>query len=160
MADRKQLHELLESFSAAMLVTYSPERTLHARPMAIAELQPDADAYFVTSIDTPKATEIMQDGDVLLTFQDDSRYAALYGRMTLLEDRALIERLWKEPWKVWFPRGKSDPSLRLLKFDAVSGEFWDNSGLRGLKYAFEATKAYVKGETPKDDEKLHGRVRL
>ena len=160
MADRQRLHELLDSFSTAMLVTSTLERRLHARPMAIAELEPDGDAYFVTSIESPKVDEIAADDDVLLTFQNGHRYAAVYGRMELVDDRALIERLWKEPWKVWFPRGKDDPSLVLLRFDATSGEFWDNSGTRGLKYAFEATKAYVKGETPQDDKDQHGRVRL
>jgi general stress protein 26 len=160
MADRQRLHELLESFSTAMLVTTTAEGGLHARPMAIAELEPDADAYFVTSIDSPKVGEILADRGVLLTFQDERRYAALYGRMLAIDDRALLDRLWKESWKVWFPRGKADPSLTLLKFEAASGEFWENAGTRGLKYAFEATKAYVTGETPKPDDDLHGRVRL
>jgi general stress protein 26 len=128
--------------------------------MAIAELEPDADAYFVTSFDSPKVAEILTERDVLLTFQDERRYAALYGRMLPIDDRALLDRLWKEAWKVWFPRGKDDPSLTLLKFEAASGEFWDNAGMRGLKYVFEATKAYVKGEPPKTDDDLHGRVRL
>jgi general stress protein 26 len=160
MADRQRLHELLESFSNAMLVTTTPEGGLHARPMAIAELEPDADAYFVTSSDSPKVGEVLHDRDVLLTFQAENRYAALYGRMVTIEDRALLDRLWKESWKVWFPRGKADPSLTLLKFEATSGEFWDNAGMRGLKYVFEATKAYLQGETPKTDKDLHGRVRL
>jgi general stress protein 26 len=160
MADQQRLHELLEGFSTAMLVTSTLARQPHARPMAIAELEPDGDAYFVTSIESPKVDEISADDDVLLTFQSGNRYAAVYGRMALVDDRALIERLWKEPWKVWFPRGKDDPSLVLLRFDATSGEFWDNSGARGLKYAFEATKAYLKGERPQDDKDLHGRVRL
>ena len=71
----------------------------------------------------------------------------------------LVERLWKEPWKVWFPRGKSDPSIAILRFDADHGELWDAAGLRGVRYAFEAAKAYVRGETPRTDE-THGRARL
>lgn len=46
-----------------------------------------------------------------------------------------------------------------LRFDADHGEFWNAAGLRGVRYAFEAAKAYVRGETPRTDD-THGRARL
>jgi general stress protein 26 len=160
MDQGKHLHELLEDFDTAMLVTRAHDGHLHARPMAVAELRADADVYFVTGVDSPKVAEVYADADVLITFQSARQYAALYGRVNVVQDRAVIDRLWKEAWKTWFPRGKSDPSIALLRFDAERGEFWDNSGLQGLRYAFEATKAYVRGERPKVDPEQHGQVRL
>jgi general stress protein 26 len=160
MDEGEHLYDLLQDFDTAMLVTRAADGHLHARPMAVAELRADADAYFVTDIDSPKIAEIDADADVLLTFQSERRYAAVYGRVNVVQDRQLIERLWKEAWKVWFPRGKSDPSIALLRFDAERGEFWDNAGTRGVHYAFEAAKAYVRGETPQTDSDQHGRVRL
>ena len=160
MDDGEHLYDLLQGFDTAMLITRAGSGNLHARPMAIAELRADADAYFVTSIDSPKIAEIDADADVLLTFQSERQYAAVYGRVNVIQDRGLIERLWKEPWKAWFPRGKSDPSIALLRFDADRGEFWDSAGTRGVRYAFEAAKAYVRGETPQTDHDQHGRVRL
>jgi general stress protein 26 len=160
MEEGEHLYDLLKDFDTAMLVTRAVDGNLHARPMAVAELRADADAYFVTSIDSPKVAEIDADADVLLTFQNERQYAALYGRLNIVQDRQLIERLWKEAWKVWFPRGKSDSSIALLRFDAERGEFWDNAGTRGIEYAFEAAKAYVRGETPSVDPDHHGRVRL
>jgi general stress protein 26 len=160
MEEGEHLYDLLKDFDTAMLVTRAAAGNLHARPMAVAELRADADAYFVTSIDSPKVAEIDADADVLLTFQSERQYAAVYGRLNIVQDRALIERLWKEAWKVWFPRGKSDPSIALLRFDAERGEFWDNAGTRGIEYAFEAAKAYVRGDRPKVDPDQHGRVRL
>jgi general stress protein 26 len=70
---------------------------------------------------------------VPLTFQGASRYAAVYGRVHVIQDRALIDRLCEEAWKAWSPRGKSDLSIALLRFDADRGEFWDNAGGRGLR---------------------------
>ena len=160
MTDSEHLYDLLKDFDTAMLITRRQEGHLHARPMAVAELRADADAYFVTSIESPKVAEIEADADVLLTFHSASQYAAVYGRINVIEDRALIERLWREPWRVWYPQGKADPSIVLLRFDAEHGEFWDNAGARGLKYVFEAAKAYVKGESPKMDRDQHGRMRL
>lgn len=160
MDGEQHLYDLLQDFDTAMLVTHAGDGRLHARPMAVAELRPDADAYFVTSIDSPKVAEIDADAEVLLTFQSAKQYAAVYGRVTVVQDRALIERLWKEAWKVWFPRGKTDPNIALLRFDAERGELWDNAGTRGLQFLFEAAKAYVSGETPKPNPDQHRRVRL
>ena len=160
MEDGEHLYDLLSGFDTAMLVTRGADGHLHARPMAVAELRSDADAYFVTNVDSPKVAEIYADADVLLTFQSANQYAAVYGRVNVVRDAALIDRLWKEAWKIWFPRGKADPGIALLRFDAERGEFWNNAGVQGVQYAFQAAKAYVTGEPPRPDAEQHGRVRL
>jgi general stress protein 26 len=156
----EHLYDLLKDFDTAMLVTQSADGHMHSRPMAIAELRADSDAYFVTSINSPKVAEIQANPGVTLTFQSSNQYASLSGEATIVRDRALIDRLYKEDWKIWFPKGRTDPSIALLKFNAQHGEYWDNAGAEGLKYVFEAAKAYVKGERPKEDEKQHAKVTL
>ena len=158
MEDAAHLYDLLSGFDTAMLVTRSADGHLHARPMRVAELHADADAYFVTSIDSPKVAEIYADADVLLTFQGGSQYAAVYGRVNVVRDAALIDRLWSESWKTWFPRGKSDPAIALLRFDAEHGEFWNALSERGVHYTFEATKAYMTPD-PRTGAKPHRRPR-
>ncbi|MEP6608843.1 MAG: pyridoxamine 5'-phosphate oxidase family protein [Burkholderiaceae bacterium] len=160
MEQHERLYDLLKDFDTAMLVTRSADGHMHARPMAIAELGTDAHAYFVTSIDSPKASEIEAHPTVTLTFQSSKQYASVSGQAEIVRDRALIERLYKEDWKIWFPKGKSDPSMSLIKFTAQDGEYWDNAGVQGLKFLYEAAKAYVKGETPKEDRKQHAKVDL
>ena len=158
---QKHLYDLLKDFDTAMLVTQSADGHMHSRPMAIAELRPDSDAYFVTSIDSPKVAEIEANPSVTLTFQSSKQYASLSGRAAIVRDQALIDRLFKEAWKVWFPQGKNDPSISMLKFNAQHGEYWDNAGAQGLKFAFEAAKAYVKGERAMEtDQKQHAKVDL
>jgi general stress protein 26 len=146
MEDGAHLYDLLAGFDTAMLVTRRPDGHMHARPMAVAEVHADAAAYFVTSVDSPKVAEIYADADVLLTFQSAHQYAAIYGRVNIVRERALIDRLWKDTWKVWFPRGRSDPTIALLRFDADRGELWNDLGLLGTQYAFEGTKAYMRGD--------------
>lgn len=160
MDDGQHLYDLLKDFDTAMLVTRARDGQMHARPMAVAELRADADAYFVTSIESPKVAEIDADAEVLLTFQSAKQYAAVYGRVSVVQDRGLIERLWKEAWKVWFPRGKADPAIALLRFDAERGELWDNAGTKGLTFLFETARAYVSGDTPNTSADQHRRVRL
>ena len=158
---QENLYDLLKDFDTAMLVTQSADGHMHSRPMAIAELRPDSDTYLVTSIDSPKVAEIQANPGVTLTFQSSNQYASLSGEATIVRDRALIDRLYKEDWKIWFPQGRTDPSIALLRLNAQHGEYWDNAGAEGLKYVFEAAKAYVKGERPKeDDEQQHAKVTL
>ncbi|MFM9865585.1 MAG: pyridoxamine 5'-phosphate oxidase family protein [Micropepsaceae bacterium] len=156
----EHLYDLISDFGTAMLVTNAGANTMRARPMAVVELRPDADAYFMTSIESPKVGEIEHDSNVLLTFQSSSQFASVRGIARVDRDKALIKQHWKESWKVWFPKGVDDPSLALIRFEAHEGEYWDNAGVQGMKYAFEAVKAYMQGETPKTDDRQHGKVAL
>ena len=160
-SDQQQhLYELLKDFSAAMMITSVGQNSMRARPMAIAELEPGADAYFATSIDSRKIDEIERNPHVLLTFQGPTQFAAVRGTIEVVRDRTLIAKMWREAWRAWFPKGKDDRSLCLLRFAAENGEYWDNAGSNALKYAFEAAKAYATGKTPKTDETQHGKVTL
>lgn len=153
------LHDVVKEFHEAMLVTHS-SYGVHARPMAIARLDESMVVYLLTDMNSIKVQEIHANPHALLTFQSARQFATLSGELAVDDDRALIEALWKEVWKVWFPIGKSDPNIALLKFTPSEGEFWDNAGIQGLKYVYSATKAYVAGERPKPDAKRHSKVNM
>lgn len=155
---QEHLYDLLKDFDTAMMVTHSGQ-DMHARPMAVAQLQPDADVYFATSADSPKVGEIAADPNVTVVFQSPTQFAAVQGTAAVVRDQALIDKLWSESWRLWFPDGKGDPSLCLIKVDAKAGEYWDRSGIKGLKYLFEGLKAISQGRTPNPAEpERHGRV--
>jgi len=153
---------LLKKFHTAMLVSHSLEEGFHARPMAVAKVEDDGHLWFFTGAASTKVQEIAADSHVFLTAQDgDNAFLTLSGRATLLADRALIDRLWSEPFRVWFPDGKDDRNLQLISVRPDSGEFWDTTGTNRIKYLWEAAKAYATGTTPKIDEgEQHGAVRL
>jgi general stress protein 26 len=156
---KKNLFDVVDDFDVAMLVTHTAN-TIHARPMAIAQLDFGIGVYLVTDIHSIKIDEINVNQNALLTFQSARRFASVSGQLAVVLDRQLIQKVWKESWKVWFPGGKSDPDIALLKFTAHEGEFWDNAGMQGLKYVYEAARAYVTGETPETDVAQHDKVRL
>jgi general stress protein 26 len=143
-----------------MLVTHAGGDELHARPMAVAEIDPDDVLYFATAIDSPKVAELTENPNALVLVQGGNRYACLRGSVRVLQDRALIDRLWSESMKLWFPEGKDDPRLSILAFDAEEGEYWNNSGVNAVKFLFKAAKAYATGTSPTNDESEHGRTRL
>jgi general stress protein 26 len=156
---RSHLHDVVDDFDVAMLVTHTAN-TIHARPMAITHMDDDIGAYLVTDINSLLVDEICGNPKAVLTFQSARKFASVRGELTVLRDRQLIEKLWKEAWKVWFPAGKSDPHIALLKFEAHEGEYWDNAGMQGLTYVYDVAKAYMTGETPKTDEAQHAKVSL
>lgn len=156
----KNLYDLVSDFDVAMLVTHSGVG-IHARPMTVARLDSEIRiAYLVTDINSVKVDEINANPHALLTFQGARKFASVSGDLAIVNDRSLIEDMWKETWTVWFPKGKSDPSITLLKFTSQEGEFWDNAGMQGLKFVYNAVKALVAGEKPEMDSDQHAKVTL
>lgn len=154
---KEHLKELLASFDTAMLITRDGDQD-HARPMALAGVEGASTLWFVTSQWSPKAGEIAQDQRVSLTFQASKKFIALSGMAQLVKDQAKLEELWKAEWKVWFPDGKDDPKISLIRVNVTDAEFWDNSGAQGIKYAFASAKAVLTGTTPDPVPGVHGRI--
>lgn len=156
--EAKHLREVVQGFDEAVLVTHDEDGHMHGRPLAVAEIDQADVVYFATAIDSPKIAEVQADPSCLVVFQGANRYACLRGQARVLRDRALIDRLWSESMKLWFPRGKDDPSLCILAVDTEAGEYWDNSGWNSVKFLVKAAKAYATGTSPTNDETEHGKV--
>jgi general stress protein 26 len=157
---RQHLLALLKKFDTAMLITHAAHDQWHARPMAIASVEESGDIYFATSLDSPKVKELGADAEAMVTLQSSGRFAAVQGVTEIVRDRGEIGRLWSEAWRVWFPGGKTDPSLCLLRLRVRHAEYWDRAGAKGLAFAFEAAKAVAKGETPKVGKDKNAKVEL
>lgn len=157
----KHFYDLLQNFSNAMLVSQGADHGLHARPMAIASIEPNTDKiWFATSLDTEKVDELLAHPEVNVAFQGKTQFASVCGEASVKRDRAKIEELWNESWRTWFPDGKDQKDLVLIEVSASHGEMWDVSGTKGLSYLVDAAKAYVKGETPEEEKDRHAEVKL
>jgi len=159
---REQLQKIMHGFDTAMLVTRGENGGMHSRPLAIAEHSNAEVLYFATSADSTKVSEVGVDPHVNITMQDKRRFVSITGTAKVVQDRALIDRLWAETWKIWFPEGKSDPALCVLVVDPSEASYWDGEGVQGLKFLFEAAKAYLTGEDGKrkHDDRQSASVKL
>ena len=157
-AKTRHLNELLESFDTAMLITRHGDEC-HARPMAVAGIDGPNTVWFVTSIDSPKVEEIRKDARVSATFQESRKFIGLSGTAEIVQDRGRIDAMWKETWKVWFPNGKEDPSIALIRVNVEDAELWDNAGGKGVRYVYEALKGLLSGQRPAEAPGQHERVR-
>jgi general stress protein 26 len=159
---REHLKKVISGFDTAMLVTQTPGGGLRSRPLSISEHHEETTLYFSTAIDSPKVQELQQNPQVNVSMQDKRHFVSITGTARVTQDRALIDRLWSEGWKVWFPKGKDDPSLSILMVEPSEAAYWDFSGLDGLRYVFGMAKGYVTGTKPDSDrdERLNAHVKL
>lgn len=77
------------------------------------------------------------DDDAFISFASKGHalFATIGGRLTLDDDRAVIDRLWNSFAAAWYEQGKDDPKLALLRFDVEEAEVWQDewSLLAGIK---------------------------
>ncbi len=160
--ENKQEHlvEMMKKFDAGMLVTKTQEDGMHGRPMEVAKVDGNGVLYCSTSLNSPKLYEIENDSSVSVFFQQSRSYVAVYGTAEIVKDQRLIDELWQESWRVWFPDGKESPDLCLLRITPHEGEYWDMTGQRGARFLFEAAKAYLTGTKPDRTEEGNAKVSL
>jgi general stress protein 26 len=67
--------------------------------------------------------------------KDHDLFAAIEGELFVDMDRAAIDRLWSPFVAAWYPGGKDDPSLLLLRFELEHAQIWlnENSLFAGVK---------------------------
>lgn len=154
---KQQLKSLLESFDTGILITRIDDRE-HGRPMTIAAIEGANTLWFATTRSSPKSEEIRRDTRVSVTFQSRKRFVALSGTAELVDDRSKIHELWRPSWRLWFTRGKDDPSIVLIRVTVKDAEFWDNAGAVGIRFAFKAAKALLTSRGMPYVAGQHGRV--
>ena len=81
-------------------------------------------------------------------------YANVFGKLDATNDAAKLDELWSVMAAAWFPDGRDDEAVRLVKFTPHDGEVWATEG--GAAYLYEIAKANVTGSVP--DIGMHGRV--
>lgn len=126
----RQLAELIKDVEIAMLTTRKPDGTLVSRPLGTQEVEFDGDLWFATGADSEKVAEIALDPRVNVSYASKGKntYVSVAGTASIVRDRAKIDELWSPAMKIFFPGGKEDPNLVLIRVSAESAEFWDGPG--------------------------------
>lgn len=147
---KTKLVEVLRTFDDLMVATMAENGTIHARPMAVADIDAEGNLWFATMEQSEKTDEAQVDARALVTGQSKGAYVSLSGTVEVRHDRERIEALWKDSWKAWFPEGKDDPDLVLMCVRPEIGEYWDQRGAKGVRYLFETARAIVQGDRARE----------
>lgn len=157
-----KLMDLMKSFRTALLLTIGDNGAIRARPMAVLQVEDGGSVWFMTNAKSLKVEEIEKNPRVSVALQRENATVSLMGHATVSRDKAKIDELWNVHAQAFFPKGKDDPEILLVKVIGHEAEYWDTEGLQGIKYMFEVAKALVTGNKPemKDDKDQHGQVQL
>jgi general stress protein 26 len=128
MADHDTPQDVADTFLAKLkdspFVMIGLESGGHSEPMTaqLDDEQPNT-LYFFAG----KDNRIAAGGAAMAQFVGKSHdlFACLAGTVATHDDRAQIDKLWNSQVEAWFPGGKSDPNLTLLRFDIDSAELWE-----------------------------------
>ncbi len=156
--DTAKLWEMIKSIEIAMMVTEDGDQ-LRSRPMAVSQKEFDGTLWFFTRASAHKVAEVDSHHRVNLAYANPSKqnYVSVSGDANLVRDRADIDAHWTEMLKTWFPKGKDDPDIALLKVTVKQAEYWDAPS-SAMLHAYGYVKATLTGKSPEPGG--HGTVNL
>ena len=128
MADKDTPQEVADKFIAKLkdspFVMIGLNDGNHSEPMTaqIDDDQPNTLFFFAG-----KDNRIAGGGGAMAQFVGKGHdfFACLAGDVSQDNDRGQIDKLWNKQVEAWFPEGKEDPNLALLRFDIDSAELWE-----------------------------------
>ena len=146
---RAKLFDMIKDIRVAMMTTVEADGSLRSRPMWTQTPDANGDLWFMTKVDSSKTAEIGRDHKVGLAYSepDDQNYVSVSGHATIVHDKAAIHEHWQESMRTWFPNGKDDPELALIKVVPDYGAYWDAPSST-MVHAYGYVKAAMTGEPP------------
>jgi len=148
----------IDRFDHAMLVTRRGESELRSRPMRIAGSDERGHLWFISSVDSGKLEELTDDPCVNVALQQGQRFMSISGLVRVTRDQDAIDKYWSASQNVWFEKGRADPELVLLEVIPTYAEYWDRTGVEGLKLVLFEARALVTGETLDTDDSQHEKI--
>jgi len=146
--DLQKLRELVNDIDFCMLTTVAENGDLHSRPMSSnGDIDSDGALWFFTSASSHKVHEVEKLSKVNVSFADPDHqhYVSISGTAQLVRDRNKIDELWRPEFKMWFPNGKDDPEVALLRVSPEKAEYWD-SPASTIGYMLNFLSSMVSGE--------------
>jgi general stress protein 26 len=122
-----KLRELVENQPTCMFGSDLGSTPFHVCPMHALQVDGAGSIWFFSPLDSEHAANLQSDERVQLIFSNPSAYQFLtvFGEAFIVRDRAKTDELWKPMVKAWFPGGKEDPNLSLIRVDPSIAHYWD-----------------------------------
>ena len=108
------------------------EKADHRIPMT-AQLDPEANScfWFYTTV----SNRLAEGGKAMAQFASKGHdvFACIKGNLAEETDPSVIDKYWSKPVEAWYPEGRGDPTLIMLRFDLDDAEIWHaDPDLKGI----------------------------
>jgi general stress protein 26 len=124
--DIAHVWKMIADIDICMLSTLD-NGVIRARPMSSHPREEENAVYFLTDISGHKDEEIDQESEVGLAYQKSGKWLAISGSARVLNDRALIAKIWDKDAEAWW-EGPEDPRIRVLEVTPRDAQFWEGPG--------------------------------
>lgn len=147
----RQLGALIASSETTMMTTLAADGSLVSRPLETLKLDARGELIFFTSASSAKVAQLTEDSEVNLAYADHDakRFVSVRGRARMDRDRETIDELWNPIQKVFFPDGKDDPQLMVLRIKVRDAMYWEAASGSWMERAMDFAQA-LQSEEPSD----------
>ncbi len=141
-----QVWQMMEDIRTCMLVTKQGV-TLRGRPMHAFPAREEGCIWFLTDRRGHADDELSRDPQGALTFANGTKndFLSVSGECEVLDDRAKVAELWNDAARAYWPQGKDDPNIRVLRFLPADAEYWDGTA-SSILITLKMVAARIKGE--------------
>ena len=139
--------KLISASRIALLTTTNSEGQLVSRPLAVQEAEFDGTLWFFSQDPSDKTEEIKASEQVNVSLESGKGYLSIAGAASVVRDEAKIEELWSKRVEAWFPEGREDPTISLIRVDAATAEYWAVNEPKAV-VMLKVAKAAVTGGPP------------
>ena len=151
----EKVKEIIDDTKIALITTVG-ESGLVSRPMAVQEVEPGGDLWFMTFKDSSKIQQINNDDRVNVSFNDKNQnFVSITGHATLVNDSKKEKELLNSADKALFETDNDDPNLILLKVEALGAEYWESDGKGKVVVEFVAKLLGKKGTDLGENESVN-----
>lgn len=141
-SDRAIVDRFWDELEKSPFLMIGPEHAegVHSEPMTAQCDTRHGPIWFYTSRGNRLVEGLGQGGHAMAHYASKGHelFACIHGTLAIEQDSAVIDRFWSNDVAAWYPGGRDDPSLLMLRFDTDRAELWlaDLSAAGKIKLLF------------------------
>ena len=120
---RAKIEKLMSNVGTMFFATNGSHGHPNVRAMMPIRIDGTDTVWFATSLESSKLIELVKDSKAAVYGYSPNTMAEfrLWGNVAILDDYESRKRVWSDELKKYYPGGVDDPTMRILRFDVVSG---------------------------------------
>lgn len=129
-----KVHDLIDGMDIAMLTTVdssSGDGRLTSRPLSTQVAEEDGDVLFLVRSSSAVARDVRAHPQVNVAYSSTKAWVSLSGTATVIEDPALVKKLWSKGADLFMEGGPENPDNVVLKVSGNTAHYWGGKSLIG-----------------------------